>query len=267
VSLINSSDQEFSGAQIGGTVVLLPRLVDRSYTRLSYSATNADTHIIGGLMPSTAYSLNISGNNYSIEPGGFRQSDSGGVLRVAINLPLSDGVFSGNRSNYSITPSGSSYNVSDNVGSGGTVSVGSVTRLRFNDTWVALDVNGNAGNVFRLYQAAFDRAPDAGGMGFHLATMEKLGFTLRQVAENFVNSAEFAAKYANTSNAQFITLLYQNILHRQPEAGGFAFWVGVLDRGAESRTGILNSFAASQENQDGTATSLQSGINYTPFNF
>ena len=271
VTLVQSANQDFSGAQVGGTVVLFPNSVGGSVSSLSYtSAANADTHIITGLTPNTGYSLNINGNSVTLQTGGIRQSDSGGVLRLVTGTPATPGVFSGNRSNYTISRAGSSFSVTDNVGNGGTVSTGSLTRLQFGDMWVALDIDGNAGNVFRVYKAAFDRAPDNGGMGFHLATLEQRNFTLRQVAENFYISPEFSAKYAGTSNTQFITLLYQNILHREPESGGFNYWVDVLNRASDARAiriDVLNEFAASAENKTGTASALQSGIQYIPYNF
>lgn len=40
----------------------------------------------------------------------------------------------------------------------------SVERVNFQDHILALDFNGDAGQVFRLYQATFDRAPDTAGL-------------------------------------------------------------------------------------------------------
>ena len=43
------------------------------------------------------------------------------------------------------------------------------------------------------------------------------GTGLSQVATGFINSAEFKALYGNNpSNAEFVTLLYDNVLHRAP---------------------------------------------------
>jgi hypothetical protein len=52
---------------------------------------------------------------------------------------------------------------------------------------------------------------------------------------------------ANTSDAQFVDLLYQNVLHREPESGGFA----ILDGGARhapraAREEILAFFSESR---------------------
>ncbi len=40
-----------------------------------------------------------------------------------------------------------------------------------------------------LYQAIFERAPDAGGLAFYLEAMQK-GVTLEQVADSFLHSVE-----------------------------------------------------------------------------
>lgn len=275
-ALVQSSDQAFRGAQVGDTVVMFPDTLGATVTSLGYACNGAATHIITGLSPNAGYNVSASANGLTLQAAGAgnagsHRADSGGVLRATVSGGGGggggNGVFSGNLANYSIIANGNGYLVRDNVGSGGTVDVGNLTRLQFGDLWLALDTggNGNAGRVFRLYQAAFDRAPDVGGMGFHLSTIESAGLTLQQVAQNFANSAEFAAKYANTSNSQFITLLYQNVLHRAPEAGGFAYWLDVLDRNLDSRVNVLVNFSDSQENRDGTATALRNGIAFQPF--
>lgn len=38
--------------------------------------------------------------------------------------------------------------------------------IKFVDTWVSFDINGPAGQVYRIYQAAFNRKPDLPGLGF-----------------------------------------------------------------------------------------------------
>ena len=45
-------------------------------------------------------------------------------------------------------------------------------RLTFSDANIALDIDGNAGQAHRIYKAAFDRAPDLGGLGFWINTLD-----------------------------------------------------------------------------------------------
>jgi serralysin len=71
---------------------------------------------------------------------------------------------------------------------------------------------------------------------------------LSQVAANFVASPEFAAKYGSLDDAQFVTLLYENALHREPDVAGLAFHVANLE-GGMSRADVLVAFSESPENQ------------------
>ena len=98
-----------------------------------------------------------------------------------------------------------------------------------------------------MYQAAFNRTPDAAGLGFHINAMDT-GTPLAQVAQNFIASAEFAATYGALNNDQFITQLYANVLHRAPEPAGLAYYQQQMAAG-ETRAQVLRDFSESTENQ------------------
>jgi hypothetical protein len=86
--------------------------------------------------------------------------------------------------------------------------------------------------------------------------------TLQQVASGFINSAEFKVLYgSNPSNAEFVTLLYDNVLHRAPDAGGFNFWMTDLDHGT-SRENVLIGFSESLENQLSLVGIVQTGVEF-----
>ncbi|MFT8234475.1 DUF4214 domain-containing protein [Pseudomonas guariconensis] len=72
--------------------------------------------------------------------------------------------------------------------------------------------------IIALYQAAFGRTPDTGGLQYWVAQMQG-GLSLSDVTQAFAQSSEFAS-VAGTSSTQFITALYQNTLaaHRTPAA-------------------------------------------------
>jgi citrate synthase len=56
------------------------------------------------------------------------------------------------------------------------------------------------------------------------------GTNLPSVASGFIASNEFKTLYgANPTNYQFVTKLYSNVLGRAPDAGGFNYWVGLLN--------------------------------------
>jgi Ca2+-binding RTX toxin-like protein len=105
--------------------------------------------------------------------------------------------------------------------------------------------NQAAFQAFRLYQATLDRAPDVDGL---LAWTNGLlnGLSVTQAVSGFVNSAEFQSKYGATSDVQFVTLLYNNVLDREPDAEGLSGWTGGLATGL-SREAVVLGFADSQE--------------------
>mgnify|MGYP003942493579 CR=1 FL=1 len=96
----------------------------------------------------------------------------------------------------------------------------SVERLQFSDGTLALDTGSGqtAGEAYRLYQAAFNRTPDTAGLKYQTNALDS-GYSLSTVAGNFIASPEFQRTYGNVNDTQFITLLYQNVLHRAPDAG------------------------------------------------
>ncbi|SFV33125.1 protein of unknown function [Devosia crocina] len=85
-------------------------------------------------------------------------------------------------------------------------------------------------NVQKIYIAFFNRPADAEGVEYWAARIEA-GVSLGAVASSFVDSPEFKALYAGSTNAEIITSVYRNLFGREPDAEGLAYWEGVLDRG------------------------------------
>ena len=142
----------------------------------------------------------------------------------------------------------------------GTDSLSHIERIAFSNETLALDIDGNAGQAYRVYQAAFNRTPDNDGLKFWIGAMDH-GASLHDVAAGFINSAEFQALFGNNpGNDQFVTRLYSNVLHRAPDAGGYNYWLGLLDHNNISRTDALVQFSESPENQAGVIGVIQNGI-------
>ena len=154
----------------------------------------------------------------------------------------------GNRSNYDITTFQGTITVRDSTLIDGIDTMIGISRIQFTDKTIAFDLDGNAGQVYRLYQAAFDRVPDHAGLGDWIEGMDR-GMGLSQVATGFINSAEFKALYGNNpSNSEFVTLLYDNVLHRAPDTTGYNDWMNGLSSGM-SREQALIGFSESTENK------------------
>ena len=101
-------------------------------------------------------------------------------------------------------------------------------------------------DVFRLYQATLARSPDIGGFNYWIDTLAG-GQDFNQVIFGFVNSAEFTQRYGSTSGTEFVTLLYNNVLDRAPDASGLASWTDLLNSGTSSRADVVRGFAQSAE--------------------
>lgn len=57
---------------------------------------------------------------------------------------------------------------------------------------------------------------------------------------------------------------YSNVLHRQPDAEGLAFWVDGINHGL-SAAGLLVQFSESAENLQNVAKVIGQGFAYTPY--
>jgi Ca2+-binding RTX toxin-like protein len=129
---------------------------------------------------------------------------------------------------------------------------------------VAFDIDGAAGQTYRVYKAAFNREPDIPGLSFWMYNMDN-GSTLQAVAAEFMKSPEFAEKYgANPSAEVFVEKLYTNVLGRDFDRGGYEFWVNAIKSGF-SRAEILVLFAEGAENRAQVIAAIEGGIEYTPF--
>ena len=169
------------------------------------------------------------------------------------------------KSLFDIARTATGTTVVDRFGAGGTDTLVNVERLKFADVSVALDIEGTAGQAYRLYRAAFDRAPDKEGVGYWIKMMDA-GVTLEQVAAGFTGSDEFKSLYgANASDAQFVGLLYNNVLHRSAEGAGYDYWMKALTELHSPREQVLAFFSESAENQAQVIGAIQNGIEFTPW--
>ena len=111
-------------------------------------------------------------------------------------------------------------------------------------------LNTDSGEMFRLYNAAFARFPDADGLKYWIDQFSSGKNTRRVVAQSFLGSAEFTEKYgSNVSDETYVNNLYKNVLGRDADTEGLNYWVGNLSSGLETRYEALLGFAESAENK------------------
>ena len=139
-----------------------------------------------------------------------------------------------------------------------------VERIAFSDGTLAFDDDGLAGQAYRLYQACFDRVPDAEGLGFWIKQLDAGNVTLTDAANFFLTSREFANVYGEPdalADVHYLALLYANVLNRVPDQDGFAFWRDQQDKGI-TRADMLVHFSESAENKALVAEAIDDGIWY-----
>ncbi|MCR9127023.1 MAG: DUF4214 domain-containing protein [Rhodobacteraceae bacterium] len=106
--------------------------------------------------------------------------------------------------------------------------------------------------VYRLYEATLARAPDAAGLQGWVDQIVT-GTTLAEVATGFVASPEFTNTYGALDDADFVALLYRNVLGRAPDAEGAQGWLARIGDGA-SRADVALGFSDSTEFANATQT-------------
>ena len=180
---------------------------------------------------------------------------------LAINsLTATNKSYTGNSYDYTI------YNLGD--GEYGVETAGSIDALTGSSTFTFADktlnvtsdikatfdqvtgLNNATGQMFRLYNAAFKRLPDASGLKYWIDKFSSGTDDSRAVAGSFIGSTEFAARYgSDVTDAKYVNTLYQNVLGRDADTSGSNYWVGQLTSGAETRAEVLLGFAESAENK------------------
>ncbi|ROR03164.1 DUF4214 domain-containing protein [Desulfosoma caldarium] len=117
-----------------------------------------------------------------------------------------------------------------------------------------------------FYVAYFGRAGDPDGVAYWLGKVNSGELDLEGVAENFAQSAEATAQYAyfnivynlpgypisDALYEGFVTQVYRNLLERDPDDDGLAYWVNELKTGNSSPGAFIGYIInAAQVDQDG----------------
>jgi hypothetical protein len=218
-------------SRFGGAADLFGELLEIFFLNNDVSA--GPDHVVGGV-----------GNNVFAPGGAGNDSFAGSYGIDTVTLQ-------GLRSEYAIVPRPARFGtpqVVDQVeGRDGIDDLFNVERIRFADGTLALDTIGNAGQAYRLYQAAFARDPDLPGLVHQIGALDN-GLGLNTISANFLASAEFITRFgAASSDAEFVTLLYRNGLGREPDEPGFQAHAAGL-AGGMSRDQLLINFSESTEN-------------------
>ena len=125
------------------------------------------------------------------------------------------------------------------------------------------EFNLYAGPVSRLYLSAFQRIPDQPGL-INWVDDARSGNPLESVADTFAASQEFMNRYGGSSDIDYVTQLYGNVLGRAPDAGGLAYWTALLGAGS-TRGQVLIGFSQSAEGIALFQPTLRTCLSYFAF--
>lgn len=145
---------------------------------------------------------------------------------------------------------GYDYVTTSSLGGGryGGSNVYHMERLQFLDGVKSFVSDDLFATAYRLYDAAFDREPDPGGLAAYVHMLAN-GTTAADILKAFSASAEFQARYGGTDNETYVRRMYQYSLDREPDAGGLAHNVAALNNGM-SRAELLTIFSESDEHKN-----------------
>ena len=210
----------------------------------------------------------ITGNAVANSIAGGAGNDTlrgaGGDDRLDGGAGLDTAVYAGARDGFTIARNDAGLTVTDKNGAEGSDTLAGIERLLFADGALAFDTDGVAGKAYQLYAAAFDRAPDLAGLGYWLGVMDR-GASLVDVATAFTKDTEFTRMYGATRSAEdFLTKVYEHMLHRAPDPAGYAYWLQVLKNGATEGQ-VLAGVSEGAELHALLVGQMQDGIAYLPY--
>lgn len=272
----------FSGTGEAGTIIQLFRISDEQEIARTTVKMDGTWQVMTAPLPNGTYVVSgasvdkadnatatLSSLQFTINnPLNVAGTDAADRLTAAAGNAAIDGgkgldtmVYAGSSDGYLIQRGVYGVTVSDRSGATGTDNLINVERVQFADTMVALDVEGNAGQIYRLYQAAYDRKPDPTGLLFWINAMDTGNYSLADIARYFLADKEAQALYStDPSDEYFVTKMYNHVLHRTPDPEGYKFYVDGLK--LVTREEVLAFFAESPENKAQVIGSIQHGIEY-----
>jgi hypothetical protein len=114
--------------------------------------------------------------------------------------------------------------------------------------------------VAGLYVGLLDRNAEYGGWLFQRNALATKEATPLGMVQNFMNAYEYNLKYGNPDNATFVTLLYRNILLREPTPAEVQFQASAL--AGMTRAVMASNFLNSREFRIGTGPRLTAFLIY-----
>lgn len=140
-------------------------------------------------------------------------------------------------------------------------------RVVFDDTAIAFDADGRAGDVYALLAAALgtaDVTEEYMGIGIHLADA---GWTNKQLAEALLSTDTYKTDAGGVSNETFIRHVYENVTGTQAtlsDVTGLTNWM-TANNYSQADVLVIASELDSFETTIGLTGLATTGIEYTPY--
>jgi hypothetical protein len=192
---------------------------------------------LGTVVQGTGGNDNFVGGNFNevfdLGLGNDFATGNGGDDLLLGGLGIDTAIYTTILANLTIAKSSSGYAVTDKTGVQGIDTLVDVERVKTSDKNIALDlgVGQAAGNTAKLIGAIFDTAymtPEFVGIGISLFDG---GRSMEQVAQLAINTGLYAQLAGSRSNADFVKLVYANVVGVAPNATDLAYFQGFLDSG------------------------------------
>lgn len=265
---------EFSAAKGNASMALGSGTLMLNPATLAYDTDYVLTLAAGSVADTSQHVLESTTIKFHTPVSPARQDGSAAneIFRSPAGNQIIDGkggvdivIMPGTASDYLIRKSGDLLTIDGWFQPQGRHTLLGIERVQFDDRTLAFDIDGNAGQAYRIYQAAYARSPDKGGLGFWIRVMDQ-GVSLVEVADAFVRSNEFMALYSSaSSNRAVLEKMYDNVLHRAPDAGGLNWYLNLLDSKVITVAQALADISESAENKAALIGVMQNGFEYTPY--
>jgi hypothetical protein len=190
--------------------------------------------------------------------GGEVTDERTGLSTKSAPPPMADNIveFSGPRADYMITQTATQFQIKNKQSGVTALHPLSTTVLKFSDlklntNMLALSMSIPANElkiIVELYVAFFNRVPDAEGLAYWI-NEKRAGKSIEDIADIFYGAAivygEQTGYTAHMSNADFVKIIYKNVLGRSgataPPEEDVAYWADELNTGKTTKGGLILS--------------------------
>jgi hypothetical protein len=104
--------------------------------------------------------------------------------------------------------------------------------------------------VLTAYIAYYGRPADGAGLAYWADRLERAGGDLGAIMQAFGSSQEFTDRFSGLSSQDLVSSLYRQLLARDPDPAGLAYYVAQLDSGAVTLQTIALGVIYGVQNDD-----------------